>query len=724
MIENRVNITLASSDNQYSNTYSVIGKVGTLISSFDINGDIVTWSEGTLLPGDQTHQFTDSQVFTLNTKTEETRHLTKGIQKLDYFSYTVNEFVDDIYFNYYNDAKAPYHPTTNGEYVFSQYYSDYYLIDNESDPFQGQSILKYDIQTGFTSSASSELIPTDYGEYEEYLGPGGFFDYDQIAMHESVGNIYAAVVSTNGISGNTVVINELDSGEQHIYTVPGAGDIFDNNLEDLHVSASAVAWSDDWGRAFSFNTNTNSLSIIAGNREYGYDGGIDIFLANNTWLVTDDISGLSRNEFAVVDLKTGTQFTLNTTDIFPTYKAVVHDFSFSVSGIQLAGNSLFGSAIEIEDDINQVESNWLAGDSYSFYEVNLLSGASSVIVPSKYLLPSGVYSGWEIIGNRIFSNDENVVAWQAMAYDLDGWNNRYGYFEDGYETNAILAYNTSTGQLKRITDEITSSLVDIEISSDGNSLAFGRFGGSHLTVVKDIWDDNYGENIDYTRFVTGDEQLPSPKPEPEPNTFVGGDGRNVFKGTSADELFFGKGGNDKILAKNGNDELYGDGGNDLLKGGKGNDLLSGGDGKDKLFGDAGNDDLFGGFGNDRLTGGSGNDRLFGDAGNDDLFGGKGNDILNGGFGSDVLFGGKGVDTLEGGGGVDFFVLERGSGFSKILDFDLLDDFLFFEGGFNALSVADSGSNLNIFEGDDLLAEVSGGAGLGLVDDGEGFLFLA
>ena len=162
----------------------------------------------------------------------------------------------------------------------------------------------------------------------------------------------------------------------------------------------------------------------------------------------------------------------------------------------------------------------------------------------------------------------------------------------------------------------------------------------------------------------------------------------------------------------------------MLKGGKGNDLLFGGDGKDKLFGDAGNDDLFGGFGNDRLTGGGGNDNLFGDDGDDDLFGGKGNDVLSGGNGIDVLFGGKGVDTLEGGGGVDFFVLERGSGFSKILDFDLLDDFLFFEGGFNALSVADSGSNLNIFEGDDLLAEVSGGAGLGLVDDGEGFLFLA
>ena len=217
---------------------------------------------------------------------------------------------------------------------------------------------------------------------------------------------------------------------------------------------------------------------------------------------------------------------------------------------------------------------------------------------------------------------------------------------------------------------------------------------------------------------------PEPEPGPEPNTFVGDNGRNIFKGTSADELFFGKGGNDKIIAKSGNDELNGDGGSDVLKGGKGNDLLFGGAGKDKLFGDAGNDDLFGEFGNDRLTGGGGNDNLFGDLGDDDLFGGKGNDVLSGGNGSDVLFGGKGVDTLEGGGGVDFFVLERGSGFSKILDFDLLDDFLFFEGGFNALSVADSGSNLNIFEGDDLLAEVSGGAGLGLVDDGEGFLFLA
>lgn len=106
-----------------------------------------------------------------------------------------------------------------------------------------------------------------------------------------------------------------------------------------------------------------------------------------------------------------------------------------------------------------------------------------------------------------------------------------------------------------------------------------------------------------------------------------------------------------------------------------------------------------------------------------MFGGKGNDVLSGGTGSDVLVGGKGVDTLEGGKGVDFFVLERGNGFAKILDFDLLDDFLFFDGAFNNLSVADSGANLQIFEDNDLLAQVNGGAGLGLVDDGEGFLFL-
>ncbi|MCU0527249.1 MAG: hypothetical protein MUF72_20780 [Elainella sp. Prado103] len=71
---------------------------------------------------------------------------------------------------------------------------------------------------------------------------------------------------------------------------------------------------------------------------------------------------------------------------------------------------------------------------------------------------------------------------------------------------------------------------------------------------------------------------------------------------------------------------------------------------------------------DWLTGKAGQDRLTGWGGNDVIHGGGGKDILRGGEGEDVLHGGKDEDIFYGGTGVDWFVLERGAGFDKIMDF--------------------------------------------------------
>src|SRR5215475_6651408 len=103
-------------------------------------------------------------------------------------------------------------------------------------------------------------------------------------------------------------------------------------------------------------------------------------------------------------------------------------------------------------------------------------------------------------------------------------------------------------------------------------------------------------------------------------------------GTDDSEVFFGQGGNDVISAW---------GGNDVTSGGNGNDVMNGGAGNDELAGDAGNDTLVGGAGNDHLMGGDGNDLILGNRGNDDL---------------------------EGGAGSDKFMILKGDGVDRILDF--------------------------------------------------------
>ncbi|MEH1798214.1 MAG: calcium-binding protein, partial [Nostoc sp.] len=61
---------------------------------------------------------------------------------------------------------------------------------------------------------------------------------------------------------------------------------------------------------------------------------------------------------------------------------------------------------------------------------------------------------------------------------------------------------------------------------------------------------------------------------------------------------------------NSNDVINGQGGNDKIDGKSGNDYLRGGIGNDTLIGGAGNDTLVGGAGNDVLTGSAGADRFF------------------------------------------------------------------------------------------------------------------
>ncbi|WP_088889632.1 calcium-binding protein [Leptolyngbya ohadii] len=119
---------------------------------------------------------------------------------------------------------------------------------------------------------------------------------------------------------------------------------------------------------------------------------------------------------------------------------------------------------------------------------------------------------------------------------------------------------------------------------------------------------------------------------------------------------------------------------DVLTGGTGNDTLSGFEGNDALSGLDGNDILIGGAGNDRLTGGTGNDRLTGSIGN---------------------------DTITGNEGRDRFVLTRGLGQDRILDFQDRQDRLELPRGIRSIDIDQRGQNLFVRDQRDVLAVLVG-----------------
>lgn len=174
---------------------------------------------------------------------------------------------------------------------------------------------------------------------------------------------------------------------------------------------------------------------------------------------------------------------------------------------------------------------------------------------------------------------------------------------------------------------------------------------------------------------------------------VGDIGDDRLSGGSGNDVLDGGRGNDVILGGADKDYLIGGEGNDRLAGGLGNDTLFGNEGDDIMRGDqnsrqsgatvGGNDHVYGGAGNDRISGKAGNDSLFGEAGDDQIWGDDGDDLLRGGLGNDILMG----DDASGGSGSDTFVLARGEGTDRIVDFQLGTDFIGLANGltFNDLS---------------------------------------
>ena len=131
---------------------------------------------------------------------------------------------------------------------------------------------------------------------------------------------------------------------------------------------------------------------------------------------------------------------------------------------------------------------------------------------------------------------------------------------------------------------------------------------------------------------------------------------------------------------------------------------------DRLYGKGNNDELHGGDGKDNLFGGGGKDQLFGDAGRDKLRGGGGNDTLRGGSGKDTLKGDNGKDKLWGDSGRDTFLLAKGKGLDRVMDFSDGEDRLKLPFGSAEVSISARGDDAMIHQAGELMAVIKGAAG--------------
>tara|TARA_R110000764_G_scaffold1267_1_gene4930 strand:+ start:7312 stop:8826 length:1515 start_codon:yes stop_codon:yes gene_type:complete len=232
-------------------------------------------------------------------------------------------------------------------------------------------------------------------------------------------------------------------------------------------------------------------------------------------------------------------------------------------------------------------------------------------------------------------------------------------------------------------------------------------------------------------------------PIPDPSlTLEGTSGADLLLGEEGDDIVYGRAGSDTLSGAAGDDQLYGQFGRDDIAGNSGADSLYGGQGNDTLYGDAAQISTSSETdGADFLDGGAGNDQLYGGGGVDTLNGGDGDDLIvdydlsrNEGIeNGSVVDGGAGDDdirvdggsTITGGDGNDSIFVHADigeEGVTEITDFVQGQDTLAFsivisEGDTGPLTIQDTadGTGAEVYMGDTLVAEITGGQGMTLDD---------
>ena len=427
-------------------------------------------------------------------------------------------------------------------------------------------------------------------EGEEFISDDGIFDL-------------ADLDGENGFR-----IAGINPGDQAGFSVSGAGDINDDNVDDFAITAP---FADPNG----INKAGQAYIVFGGNN---FSSTLDLasFDGTNGGLI---INGSEEDG----------------------------NFGFDTSGLFFFNDNFgperFGDP---ENDFDFSVTEFATGSTYVFYgfdvtnnfDVSTLNGNNGLVIQGEGsgLTISGIFDAdGDEIGDLIVGGiGGNNTPAAAVIYGTEEFRDKIDLANldeaDGFlldDANAV----TSVGEAGFVQGfNFLPSLIAAVPDSQAVYVIYGSVASPTI-----------GEEITGTR------------------------GEDVLEGGNLEDTIAGGLGNDELLGGDGADVLRGDrnsrksggtiGGDDIIRGGRGSDRIGGKAGNDQLFGDEGDDQLWGDDGDDILRGGLGKDTLTGDDSSD----GQGSDIF-------VLAAEEGTDTItDFEVGIDLIGLADGLAFGQL-----------------------------------------------------------
>lgn len=565
--------------------------------------------------------------------------------------------------NYQVDQLTPYATTQN--WTQDQLFEAARAITEA----EFQHIVYDEYVPALVGTHAGDLLSAYQSSHPGTIDPGIINEWTTVAFrfgHDQSSNSFT-LLDANGAATLTTTLGNAFALAGAAADVPGAG----------HSAADLDAWIR--GLTSQFAQEIDGL-VVDGNRNVLFGIGTNVDLE-----VFDIQRGRDHGVWNYNELRAGLGLT--------TYASFA-EFG-AVNGIEAARldalNTVYGG------DINKLDSI-VGGLLEKHYTDSQLGETFTLLNAIQFqALQEGDHFYYE---NRLADNPELLAEIKGITFaEITDRNSGADHLHlDTFQVASRIELTTGR-DTKHGADLAEYLKADLIIGKEGNDTLYGKDGAD--TLYGDEGNDQlYGGNGgDFLKSGTGNDAIYGGSGDDfawgeDGNDCINLDGGNDWAdggkgndkiacgagddtalGKEGNDLLFGAAGCDDLFGGDGKDEVYGDAGDDTCYGGAGNDIVSGGDGNDFAYGDYGHDSVSGGKGHDSVSGGDGNDKVCGDTGNDSCYGGSGNDAVCGDAGNDLINGGGGNDWLSGGSGHDTFVFEMGSGWDKINDFNVKQDYI-------------------------------------------------